>query len=348
VTVPAPQARVLVVDDQPANTQLLSLYLSDLNCEVEVAWSGVEALRRIEERIPDLVLLDVQMPEMDGLEVCRRLKASWTTRLMPVVMVTALNSLRDRVLALEAGADDFLTKPVARVELRARVTSLLRVSNLLSRLDSTEHVIFALARAVEAKDKHTEIHTARVAATALALGQALGLDDETLDSLFRGGLVHDIGKIGVPDAILQKPGPLDPREREIMERHPTIGEEIVRPLQSAGPLRAIIRHHHEWVDGSGYPDHLRGEKIPLLARIVSVCDGYDAMTSDRPYRPGRSVQEAIRVLMDGAGSQWDKTIVGVFREAVVDPDHGLRFGVPDLLKNFDQRGLGSPIPAKTA
>ncbi|HLQ62899.1 MAG TPA: HD domain-containing phosphohydrolase, partial [Candidatus Acidoferrales bacterium] len=287
---------VLAVDDRPLNLTLLEAYLREVDCDVLVASDGEDALRQLADRSPDLVLLDITMPGLNGFEVCRRIKADPATRLLPVVMLTALHQTEDRVQALEAGADDFMTKPVEKVELIARVKSALRLKALYDTLDSTERVIFSLAAAVEAKDAYTEAHTERVAATSRQLGERLGLEQPDLDALYRGGMIHDIGKIGIPDSILLKPGPLTAVEHQRMREHPVIGERIARPLKSAVNLLPIIRHHHESFDGSGYPDGLAGHQIPLLARIVSVSDAYDAMVSDRPYRPGRSAREAVRIL----------------------------------------------------
>lgn len=303
---------VLVVDDGAANRELIQAYLSGIDCEVRFAVDGVSALAAIEDDAPDLVLLDVQMPGVDGIEVCRRIKAMPRGRLLPVVMITALHRTDDRVAALEAGADDFMTKPVERVELAARVRSALRLKALYNTLDSAEQVIFSLAAAVEAKDPFTERHTQRVAETARHVGRRLGLPEFALDALYRGGIIHDIGKIGVPDAILLKPGPLDDCELSRMQAHVVVGESIVKPLRSGSSLLPIIRHHHERHDGGGYPDGLSGAKIPRLARIVAVCDAYDAMVNERPYRKRRSVEEAVAVLVDGAGTQWDPEVVDAF------------------------------------
>ncbi len=300
---------VIVVDDGEINRALVEAFLSDLDCRLLSAEDGPSALAAIEKETPDLVLLDVQMPGMDGYEVCRRIKAQPRGRLLPVVMLTALDNANDRVLALEAGADDFMSKPVDRVELVARVRSALRLKAVYDTLDSAEQVIFSLAAAVEAKDKYTEKHTHRVAESARLVGMKLGLPDRALDALYRGGIIHDIGKIGVPDAILLKPGPLVGDELRIMRAHTTIGESIVRPLRSGTNLLPIIRNHHEHFDGNGYPDGLAGRAIPRLARIVAVCDAYDALVTDRPYRTARSVDEAIAMLMDGAGKQWDPEVV---------------------------------------
>src|SRR2546430_17684129 len=196
-----------------------------------------------------------------------------------------------------------MTKPVDRVELVARVPSALRLKGVYDSLDSAEQVIFALAAAVEAKDPYTEAHTQRVADAARRIGRRMGLPECDLDSLYRGGLIHDIGKIGVPDAILLKPGPLDSEETMAMHPHPIIGENIVAPLRSGAGLLPIIRHHHEHFDGSGYPDRLAGARIPRLARIVAVSDAFDALVHDRPYRQRQSVDEAPAVPDSRAGTQ---------------------------------------------
>jgi putative two-component system response regulator len=309
-------ATVLVVDDGAPNRELIRAYLSVIDCEVRVAEDGPRALEAIETESPDLVLLDVQMPGMNGYEVCRRIKSTPRGRLLPVVMITALSQTDDRVAALEAGADDYMTKPVERVELVARVRSALRLKAVYNTLDSAEQVIFSLAAAVEAKDAFTERHTQRVGESARYLGRRLGLPEVALDVLYRGGVIHDIGKIGVPDAILLKPGPLDELETVRMQAHAVIGESIVRPLRSGSGLLPVIRHHHERFDGRGYPDRLSGTQIPRLARIVAVCDAYDALVNDRPYRGRRAPDEAVAILLDGAGTQWDPEMVEVFTREI--------------------------------
>jgi putative two-component system response regulator len=313
------QQVVLVVDDHPLNLELIEGCLADIDCRVITATDGIEALELVKKDHPDLVLLDVMMPRMDGYEVCQRLKASPEGKLLPVVMVTALGQIADRVRGLEVGADDFIVKPIERVELVARVRSLLRVKQLYDRLDDAQRTIFSLARAVEAKDSSLEAHTERVGMNARRIGQALGLADDALDDLLWGGVIHDIGKIGIPDSILLKPGPLTVAEFEIMKQHVFTGEEIARPLRSAHDLLPIIRHHHERIDGTGYPDGLAGENIPLGARIVAICDAFDAMISDRPYRRGLTHENALATLTAGAGSQWDAQLVGIFQSLVSEP-----------------------------
>lgn len=301
---------VLVVDDRELNLELISAYLEEIGCNVLTAGNGADALHAVRHKSPDLVLLDIMMPGLDGFEVCRRIKAF--NSLLPVVLVTALSQTSDRVHGLEAGADDFITKPVERVELVARVRSLLRLKGLYDRLDGAEQVMLSLARAVDAKDSFTESHTERVGQSARLLGKAVGLDPATLQDLYLGGVVHDIGKIGVPDAVLLKPGPLTVEERDTMRRHVIIGEQIVAPLRSATTLIPIVRHHHERFDGTGYPDRRAGTEIPLPARIVAVCDSYDAMTNARPYRTALGLDRAQHILRTGAGTQWDPELVSLF------------------------------------
>jgi len=310
-----------VVDDGAANRELIRSYLGQIDCDVREAEDGPAALAQIEISAPDLVLLDVRMPKMDGYEVCRRIKAMPHGRLLPVVMITGLSQTTHRIMALEAGADDFMAKPVEGAELIARVRSALRLKELYNSLDGAEHVIFSLATAVEAKDAFTERHTQRVGESARFLGQCLGLSDSMLDTLYRGGMIHDIGKIGVSDSILHKPGPLDSIEVPQMQAHVAIGESIVRPLRSTSGLLPIIRHHHERFDGLGYPDGLRGREIPRAARIVSVCDAFDALVNDRPYRVRRSTEEALEVLRAGAGSQWDPEAVALLASELPSIQH---------------------------
>src|SRR6266568_1812390 len=239
---------VLVVDDGETNRALVMAFLADLDCRLRSAEDGPTALAAIEAEPPDLVLLDVQMPGMDGYEVCRRIKARPRGRLLPVVMLTALDHANDRVLALEPGADDFMSKPVDRIELVARVRSALRLKAVYDNLDSAEQVIFSLAAAVEAKDASTEKHTHRDAEAERGVGEEMGLPERALEALYRGGIIHDIGKIGVPDAILLKPGPLNAEELQRMRMHPQIGEAIVKPLRSGAALLPTIRPHHEHYD----------------------------------------------------------------------------------------------------
>jgi putative two-component system response regulator len=263
--------------------------------------AGLELARR--ER-PDLILLDVNMPRMDGFEVCWRLKTDPLTRLIPIVLVTSLNDTDDRIRGIDAGADEFLTKPFNIHELRARVRSLLRLKRYTDELDSAESVILSLAQTVEARDPYTHGHCQRLAQYAVALGARLRLDDDQMVALRRGAYLHDIGKVGIPDAVLLKPARLTPAEYEIMQRHTVIGDALCGELRSLADVRPIVRHHHERLDGTGYPDRLSGEAIPLLARILSVVDVYDALTSDRPYKSALPADQAMRELRAEAAKGW--------------------------------------------
>jgi putative two-component system response regulator len=302
---------VLVVDDGAADRQLAQAYLAGV-CDVRLAPDGPSALQQIKTEPPDLVLLDVEMPGMDGYEVCRRIKAGPRGRQLPVVMITSEQGTDDRARALEAGADDFMAKPVRRDELVARVRLATRLKALHDSLDSAEQVIFSLAATVAAKEAPYDKHTQRVAESARHLGARLGMPEVARDALYRGGLLHDIGNINVPDAILLKPGRLDAAEVARMQSHVLIGENIIKPLHSLSTLLPIIRHHHERFDGRGYPDGLHAREIPRLAGIVSVCDAFDALVNDRPYRARLPIDHALAVLIDGAGQQWDPEVVDLF------------------------------------
>ena len=291
------RSRVLVVDDaESIRTLFQRLLTSDGHDVISVA-DGAAALDAVSREQPDIILLDVKMPAMDGLEVCRRLKGDPATRLTPIVLVTGQAELQDRLRGIEAGADEILEKPVHPHELRARVRSLSRVKYLIDALDSAEAAFMALALTIEARDPSTNGHCERLAKQAVRVGRAMGLPEEDLDALHRGGYLHDLGKIGVPDHVLLKPGPLTPDELEIMRRHPEIGDHLCAPLQSLRRVRPIVRSHHERLDGSGYPDRLAGDAIPHLAQIVGVVDVFDALTSARPYRGAWRVEDAVRHLL---------------------------------------------------
>ena len=308
--------KVLVVDDEPRNLKLMEAMLFPLNYEVIKASGGEDALSIVSKFDLDLILLDIMMPGMDGYEVCRRLKGNESTRLIPVVLVTALDDTESKVKGIEAGADDFITKPPNKIELLARTKSLINIKRLNNSLTSIEDVLFALANAVEAKDKYTQGHTERVSNLAVLLGKRMSIDKNGLASLRTGGILHDIGKIGIPEEILNKPGRLTPEEREVMERHPGIGHGICLPLERN--LKAtidMVRHHHEKLDGSGYPDGLKGDEISRSARIMAVVDIYDSLVTDRPYRKGMAKEKAFSILNEEAGEgKLDKEIVGYLME----------------------------------
>jgi putative two-component system response regulator len=289
--------RVLVADDTKSIRALFEKLLAGDGYQVVCVEDGIEALDAVRHYRPDVILLDVGMPGMDGIDVCRQLKSDSATRLTPVVLVTGLSELSDRIKGIEAGADDFLSKPVHPHELRARVASLSRLKQLTDALDSAEAAFLALALTIEARDPTTNGHCERLASQAVALGRTLGLPAEDLEELHRGGYLHDVGKVGVPDSVLLKPGSLTAAEYALMKRHPDIGDMLCTPLQSLLSVRPIIRCHHERIDGSGYRRALRGDDVPLLAQIVGVADVYDALTSKRPYRDALTQEEAARHLM---------------------------------------------------
>ncbi|MFO7303194.1 MAG: response regulator [Acidobacteriota bacterium] len=311
------QGIVLVVDDRAENRRLLERFLADAGYVVLTAADGQEAIGAVEAAGPDLVIMDVRMPLLDGFAACRVLKNDARTRLTPVVLMTGAAEREDRMQAIECGADDFLAKPIDFTELKARVRSLVRLKRYTDELDSAESVILSLARTVEARDPLTEGHCERIAFYAVGLGRRLGLATEDLAALHRGGFLHDIGKIAVPDAVLFKPGPLTPEELAIMRMHPVVGDQLCGNLRSLARVRPIVRHHHERLDGSGYPDGLRGDRIPLLAQIVSVVDVFDALVTDRPYRQALDVPEAIRQLRREVAIGWRSAeLVESFIEAI--------------------------------
>jgi putative two-component system response regulator len=318
----APQGHrgiVLVADDDEANRELLSALLNAEGYHVVCAADGQQAQARVDSDSIDLALLDVVMPRPTGFELCQAMKSKPETRLIPVILLTSLNSDHDRIHGIMCGADDFLNKPVRKHELLARVNSLLRLKHFTDELDNAETVLFSLALTIEAKDPYTEGHCDRLSRYSVALAEKLGLSQDLRVALRRGGLIHDIGKLAVPDHILLKPGPLNPEERKIMERHTVIGEGICAPLRSFRQVLPIIRHHHEKQDGSGYPDGLKGQQIPLTARILQVTDIYDALTTDRPYREALPQEKAFAILREEVKrGWWDGAILDQFEGVVHD------------------------------
>ena len=292
------QSRILVADDTESVRSLFDKLLRADGHDVVSVADGGAALEMVQRHHPDVILLDVTMPKVDGLEVCRRLKADPATRLTPVVLVTGQTDLSDRIRGIEAGADEFLSKPVHPHELRARVRSLTRMKHLIDALDSAEGAFMALALTIEARDPMTNGHCERLARYAVQLGRTLGLPAEDLEALHRGGYLHDVGKIGVPDAVLLKPGPLTAEEFALMKRHPEIGDSLCAPLQSLRRVRPIVLGHHERLDGSGYPGGLKGDQVPLLAQIVGIVDVFDALTSKRAYRAAWSTEDAVRYMQE--------------------------------------------------
>ncbi|HEY8237808.1 MAG TPA: HD domain-containing phosphohydrolase [Candidatus Limnocylindrales bacterium] len=303
---------VLVAEDDAANRALLGRLLERNGYRSITVADGRDAVRAASDESPDLVLLDIGLPGLNGLDVCRRLRADPRTVALPIILVTGQTASRDVVAGLDAGADDFVRKPYDEAELMARVRSVLRLARVTAEMVGAHGVIAALANAVEAKDSTTEMHCQRLAGLAHQLGMSAGLEPAALKGLVFGALLHDIGKIGVSDAILTKPGPLTRQEWAEMRLHPLIGERICEPLATASQFSSIVRHHHERWDGAGYPDGLRGEKIPTGARIVGLVDAYDAIIHDRPYRAARSIDKALTELRTEAGKQFDPALVALF------------------------------------
>jgi putative two-component system response regulator len=304
---------LLVVDDNRDNLLLLRELLAIRGYEVETAASAEEAETKLAERTPDLILLDVILPGKSGYELCRELKDDLNTRLVPIVLITGLTERGDRVRGIEAGADDFLNKPIFPEELFARVKSLLKLKEFTDELDHAEAVLCTLGRSVEARDPYTEGHCERLAREAYGLGEHLGLDRASLVALQRGGYLHDLGKIRVPDEILKKGDALSPQEWAVMKEHPLMGESICQPLRSLKLVLPIIRHHHEHWNGTGYPDGLQGQEIPLLARVLQVVDVYDALCTVRPYKLALDHDAAARAMREeAAAGLWDGELVREF------------------------------------
>jgi cyclic di-GMP phosphodiesterase len=314
------QGTILVVDDDRHVRELLAEHLTELSYQAVMASSAEEALLLLESTTPDLVLTDVHMGAMNGIELCQRLKRDARFQLTPVIILTGRADLEARVAGLAAGADDFFTKPFDFIELRTRVAALLRAKFLLDQLERAETVITTLGLTIEARDPYTAGHCERLAHYAVGLGQALGVEPSLLKALRLGGFLHDLGKIAVPDRILLKPGPLDSTERTIMKTHPVVGEELIRGMRTLDEVRPIIRHHHERMDGSGYPDGLRGEEIPLGARIMAVVDVYDALRTARPYKSPLSHDDTVSILLqETEAGFWDPQLTDPFITLCNDP-----------------------------
>ncbi|HEV2729228.1 MAG TPA: HD domain-containing phosphohydrolase [Terriglobales bacterium] len=308
---------ILVADDQASNRELLQELLTIEGFTVHSVSDGAAVLEQLTRTPVDLVLLDVMMPHLNGFEVCEKIKGDPGTYLIPVILITALSDKQDRLEGIKAGADDFLSRPVDRTELLARVRSLLKLKHRTDELERAESVLFSLARSIEGKDPYTHGHCERLAEYSARLGEHLGLSEEQLIALRRAGVVHDVGKIAVPDAILLKPGSLTQEEWKLIREHPAVGERICAPLKSFRLVLPIIRHHHEKCDGSGYPDGLRGEAIPVTARVLQIVDVYDALTTDRPYKNALSITDALQTMkQEVAQGWWDPQIFDQFERLV--------------------------------
>jgi len=311
-------AIVLVADDDTATRNLLSELLKDQGYSVFGAQDGQEALDFLLTHDPAVALLDVMMPKLTGFEVCLAAKANPETRLIPIVLLTGLSSTDDRIRGITCGADDFLSKPVNAEELVARVKSLVRLKEFTNELESAERVLFSLVLSIEAKDPYTKDHCNRLSRYSVALAERLRLPSHLCRALHLGGIVHDVGKVAVPEHILLKAGPLTPEERQIMEQHTIVGERICKPLKSLRHVLPIIRHHHEKLNGSGYPDGLKGEEIPLTARILQIVDIYDALATDRPYRRAMPPEQVFSVMHEEAKrGWWDDSLICEFQSMIM-------------------------------
>lgn len=317
------RAKICIVDDNRVNVDLIKAQLKPFNFDIIAAYDGEEALLTINREMPDLVILDLMMPRVSGYEVCRSIKQNEHTRFIPVIVVTALQELDDKIKAIELGADDFLVKPFNKLELTTRIKSLLKIKAMHDDLDTSESILVSLARALEAKDKYTHGHSDRVSELATELARRLGLSARQIEIIRRGGLLHDIGKIGIREEVLYKPGKLDAEEYELIKTHPALGFDICKPLKSLRDLLPCIRSHHERIDGKGYPDGLSGDEIPIEGMVIGVADAFDAMTTDRPYRKGMAITQALTIFEKEINSgQWNANIVETFI-AMIKERHSL-------------------------
>ncbi len=318
-----PAARVLLVDDDPMQVALLRGILLRDGYLLEAAHDGAAAIQTVTERAPDVVLLDLHMPAADGFSVLEQMQAdAWMCRI-PVIVITASDDRQDRLRALEMGATDFVSKPVDRDELRARVRSLVRAKRHADDSEQAERVIVALARTAETRDPLLQGRSARLGRLVTTLGQHFGLDPDTERTLRRGANLYDVGMIALPDAVLLKAGPLDEAERAILRTHPVLGDQILRPLQGLDAVRDLVRHHHEHLDGSGYPDALASAQLSVPLRILSVAAAYVALTSARPYRPARPAGEALDTLRaEVAMGWWDPAVLDALARLTLPPGIG--------------------------
>jgi putative two-component system response regulator len=302
---------ILVTDDSSANRDLLCGQLSTLGFWTEAATNGEEAVRAARRLKPDLIIMDVEMPVMNGHQACRQLKSDPATAEIPVLMMTGFDPRPERAKMVEAGADDLIGKPITMRDLQVRVRALLRLRELRRDLRSTHEGLRQLVQKENPSQSKAPFDD-RVAQTAQALARLIGLDAEDQEVAYHAGLLHDIGQIGLPEELLNRQGSLTPEEFGRIQQHTILGAELAGPFRPATVLAPAIRHHHERWDGTGYPDKLQGPAIPMMARIVSVADAFNAMITDRPYRPRRPVAKALEILAAGSGTQWDPRLVAAF------------------------------------
>lgn len=317
---------ILIVEPLDVNRRLLRGILRPDGYRLFEAESPADALEILRAEDVDLVILELMMPGMDGPEFCRRLKGDRRTRLVPLLILTSVQGRENEITGIASGADEFLVKPLHPDIVRVRVRAMLRHKAAIDSREEAENLLFALAQAIEHRDKATIGHCERLAVLGMTLGTALELPRRDIVALYRGGYLHDIGKVAVPDAILFKRGPLTPDEWRVMQMHTVTGEQICRSARTLAPVLPIIRSHHERWDGTGYPDGLAGERIPLLARILQIADVFDALVSERPYKPAFTAERAMDVLEEEARRGWrDPALVALMRHVL---DHAGMDGFP--------------------
>ena len=321
---------VLIVDDEYIGRETLQSVLEGEGYELEMAENGPQAIEKAKQLLPDVILLDVMMPGMTGFEVCQRIRSDPQIAEIPIIILTALDDRESLLNALKAGADDFISKPFDRYELRARllgITRLNRYQKLLQEraklreanaqlLNAYEATIEGLSHALDLRDRETEGHSQRVTEVTIKLAQALHISDEEIVHIRRGALLHDIGKIGIPDSILHKPDSLTPEEWVMMRKHPQFAYNMLSPIEYLRPALDIPYNHHEKWDGTGYPRGLKGDEIPMSARLFAIADVWDAVTSDRPYRPAWTQERALAHIREQSGKHFDPTVVELFFKVI--------------------------------
>lgn len=315
----AASGRVFIIDDDPAIRRLLHRLLASAKYDIEEFGEAVPGLARIKQEPPDLVLLDLQLPDRSGHEVLEEIRADPRTRLLPVIMLTGFATTTEKIKATREGVTDFLAKPFSAEELLPRVRSLVLLKQFADEHEHAERVILTLARTIDARDPHTAGHSGRVAEWSDRVAKRLGLDVPTRHNMRRGALFHDLGKIVIPDAVLHKPGKLDEDERAIIEEHPVVGHELLSPMRTMQKTLSIVHSHHEKLDGSGYPEGLAGDAISPAVRVVTICDVFDALTHSRSYREALSIPTALEILEEGAlKGWWDGAVLAALRGVLQD------------------------------
>lgn len=315
---------ILIVDDLEDHLNLMEAILMKEGYRIQTTMHVEEAIQITKDISPDLAILDVMMPVMNGFELCKKLKVMSKKKFFPIILVTSLNQLEDKITGLEVGADDFFSKPFNSIELTTKIRSLIKLRKLQDELENSENIILTLAIAIEAKDPYTKGHSERVGSFSSEFARFIGLSEKDVINVKKGGILHDIGKIGLNETILHKKAPLSEEEIEVIRKHPVVGMEIVKPLQSLQQILPIIRHHHERWDGNGFPDELKGEQIPITARIVNIVDTFDAMVSIRPYRAVLfTITEVLRIMRaERFSGQWDPNLVERFVEMMSEKNKG--------------------------